>query len=130
MIEPIWIEYVLVMAIHQRSLAEHGGSDGIRDEGLLESALFRPKNLVAYGNPTIFNLAAAYGYGITQNHPFIDGNKRTSYVAMRTFLKLNGYDIKASAIEKYEIWLRLANSQISEAELAKWIEEKSFKITD
>lgn len=126
----LWIKYVLVIAIHQRSLAEHGGSDGIRDKGLLESALFRPKNLLAYGNPTIFDLAAAYGYGINQNHPFIDGNKRTSYVVMRTFLKLNGYDIKASAIEKYEIWLRLANRQISEADLAKWIEEKSFKITD
>ena len=130
MSEPVWIEYVLAIAIHQRSLAEHGGSDGIRDKGLLESALFRPKNLLAYSEPTIFDLAAAYGYGITQNHPFIDGNKRTSYVVMRTFLKLNGYDIKASAIEKYEIWLRLANSQISEAELAKWIKEKSFKITD
>ena len=141
----LWIEYVLVIAIHQRSLAEHGGSDGIRDKGLLESALFRPKNLLAYGNPTIFDLAAAYGYGINQNHRAslmlpelrsghtpvcIDGNKRTSYVVMRTFLKLNGYDIKASAIEKYEIWLRLANRQISEADLAKWIEEKSFKITD
>ena len=130
MIEPVWIEYILVIAIHQRSLAEHGGSDEIRDKGLLESALFRPKNLLAYSKPTIFDLAAAYGYGITQNHPFIDGNKRTSYVVMRTFLKLNGYDIRASAVEKYEIWLRLANSQISEADLAKWIEEKSFKISD
>ena len=146
MIEPVWIEYILVIAIHQRSLAEHGGSDGIRDKGLLESALFRPKNLLAYSEATIFDLAAAYGYGITQNHPFIDGNKRTahadftsacgrskqrtSYVVMRTFLKLNGYDIRASAVEKYEIWLRLANSQISEADLATWIEEKSFKITD
>ena len=130
MSELVWIEYVLVIAIHQRSLAEHGGTDGIRDKGLLESALFRPKNLLAYANPTIFDLAAAYGYGITKNHPFIDGNKRTSYVVMRTFLKLNGYDIRASAIEKYEIWLRLANSQISEADLAKWIEEKSLEITD
>lgn len=130
MIEPVWIEYILVIAIHQRSLAEHGGSDEIRDKGLLESALFRPKNLLAYSKPTIFDLAAAYGYGITQNHPFIDGNKRTSYVVMRTFLKLNRYDIRASAVEKYEIWLRLANSQISEADLAKWLEEKSFKITD
>ena len=130
MSQPVWIEYVLVIAIHQRSLAEHGGSNGIRDKGLLESALFRPKNLLAYSDPTIFDLAAAYGYGITKNHPFIDGNKRTSYVVMRTFLKLNGYDIQASAIEKYEIWLRLANNRVSEADLAKWIEEKSFKITE
>ena len=78
MIAPIWIEEAVVIAIHRRQLAEHGGSDGIRDKGLLESALFRPKNQLAYGNPTIFALAAAYGYGITKNHPFIDGNKRTS----------------------------------------------------
>ena len=127
MIAPIWIEEAVVIAIHRRQLAEHGGSDGIRDKGLLESALFRPKNQLAYGNPTIFDLAAAYGYGIAKNHPFIDGNKRTSYVVMRTFLKLNGYDIQASAMEKYQTWMRLANSRINEAALANWIESKSFK---
>ncbi len=124
---PIWVKESVVIAIHRRQLAEHGGSDGIRDKGLLESALYRPKNLFNYGNPTIFDLAAAYGYGISQNHPFIDGNKRTSYVVMRTFLKLNGYDIQASAREKYQTWMRLANNQINEAELANWIEEKSVK---
>ncbi len=127
MITPIWIEEAVVIAIHRRQLAEHGGSDGIRDKGLLESALFRPKYQFNYGNPTIFSLAAAYGYGIAKNHPFIDGNKRTSYVVMRTFLQLNGYDIQASAIEKYETWIGLANNQINEAELANWIEEKSVK---
>ncbi|MDJ0534467.1 MAG: type II toxin-antitoxin system death-on-curing family toxin [Xenococcaceae cyanobacterium MO_207.B15] len=127
MIAPIWIKEAVVIAIHRRQLAEHGGSDGIRDKGLLKSALSRPKNQLAYGNPTIFDLAAAYGYGIANNHPFIDGNKRTSYVVMRTFLKLNGYDIQASAIEKYQIWMSLANNQINEAELANWIEEKSVK---
>ena len=128
MISPIWIEESVVIAIHRRQLAEHGGSDGIRDRGLLESALFRPKNKLNYGSPTIFDLAAAYGYGIAKNHPFIDGNKRTSYVVMRTFLKVNGYDIQASAIEKYEIWMDVANNQINEAELADWIKEKSVKI--
>lgn len=128
MIAPIWIEEAVVIAIHRRQLAEHGGSDGIRDKGLLESALFRPKNQYNYGNSTIFDLAAAYGYGIAKNHPFIDGNKRTSYVVTRTFLKLNGYDIQASAIEKYQTWMRLASSQINEAELAQWIAEKSLKI--
>ena len=128
MISPIWIEEAVVIAIHRRQLAEHGGSDGIRDKGLLESALFRPKNQLAYGNPTIFNLAAAYGYGIAKNHPFVDGNKRTSYVVTRTFLKLNGYDIQASAIEKYQLWMGLADSQINETKLAKWIKEKSIKI--
>lgn len=87
---PIWVGEAVVLAIHRRQLAEHGGSDGIRDRGLLESALFRPKNQLAYGNPNLFDLAAAYGYGITQNHLFIDGNKRTAYIVMRTFLKLNG----------------------------------------
>ena len=128
MISPIWIEEAVVIAIHRRQLAEHGGSDGIRDKGLLESALFRPQNKYNYGNPTIFDLAAAYSYGIAQNHPFIDGNKRTSYVVMRTFLKLNGYDIRASAIEKYQMWMRLANNQIDEVKLAKWITNKSVKI--
>ena len=128
MITPVWIEESVVIAIHRRQLAEHGGTDGIRDRGLLESALFRPKNQLNYGTPNIFDLAAAYAYGIVKNHPFIDGNKRTSYVVVRTFLKLNGYDIQASAIEKYQTWIALANNQISEAELAKWIEEKSVKL--
>lgn len=122
---PIWIEEAIVIVIHRRQLAEHGGGDGIRDRGLLESALFRPKNQFNYGSPSIFDLAAAYGYGIAKNHPFIDGNKRTSYVVMRTFLKLNGYDIQASQSEKYELWIRLADSQIDETDLAKWIESKS-----
>ena len=124
---PIWIEEAVIIAIHNRQLAEHGGSDGIRDKGLLESALFRPKYQFNYGNSTIFSLAAAYGFGLAKNHPFIDGNKRTSYVVMRTFLRLNGYDIQASAIEKYETWMSLANNQINEAQLANWIEEKSVK---
>ena len=128
MIAPIWVEEALVIAIHSRQLAEHGGSDGIRDKGLLESALFRPRNQLTYGNPTIFSLAAAYGYGIAKNHPFIDGNKRTSYVVTRTFLRLNGYDLRASAKEKYAVWIRLADSRLSEAELAQWIEENSIEV--
>lgn len=128
MISPTWIEESVVIAIHRRQLAEHGGVDGIRDNGLLESALFRPRNKSNYGNPTIFDLAAAYGYGIAKNHPFIDGNKRTSYVVMRTFLQLNGYDIQASAVEKYETWIGLANNQIDEAQLANWIKENSVKV--
>ena len=92
---------------------------------MLESALFRPKNQFPYGNPSIFDLAAAYGYGIAKNHPFIDGNKRTSYVVTRTFLKMNGYDLQASTLEKYQVWMQLADSKIDETELSKWIEEKS-----
>ena len=127
MTSPIWVKEAVVIAIHQRQLAEHGGRDGIRDRGLLESALFRPQNQYNYGNPTIFELAAAYGFGLTNNHPFIDGNKRTAYVVMRTFLKLNGCRIQASSREKYQVWLRLASSQLDELDLATWIEEKSVE---
>lgn len=114
--ELIWIRDEVVVAIHRRQLAEHGGLAGIRDEGLLQSALYRPKNLLAYSEspPDMASLAAAYGYGIVKNHPFMDGNKRTAYVVMRTFLKLNGYDIRASSEEKYQIWIALAASKLSE----------------
>jgi death on curing protein len=100
--------------------------EGVRDIALLQSALHRAKNLLAYSEspPEIASLAAAaYGYGIIKNHPFIDGNKRTSYVVMRTFLKLNGYDIQVSNEEKYRIWLSLAAGQLSEKELAQWVRE-------
>ncbi len=120
---PIWIRDDVAEAIHRLQLAEHGGMEGIRDEGLLQSALFRPKNLLAYSesSPDIASLAASYAYGIVKNHPFVDGNKRTSYVLMRTFLKINGYDIQASEEEKYYTWIDLATSKISETELADWI---------
>jgi death-on-curing protein len=121
--ELIWIRDQVVLAIHRRQLAEHGGLEGIRDEGLLQSALYRPKNLLAYSEspPDVASLAAAYAYGIVKNHPFVDGNKRTAYVVMRTFLKLNGYDIQASSEEKYQIWIDLAAGKLSEEELAEWI---------
>ncbi|MBV6621902.1 MAG: type II toxin-antitoxin system death-on-curing family toxin [Rivularia sp. (in: Bacteria)] len=128
MMEPVWVKESVVIAIHRRQLAEHGGIEGIRDEGLLESALFRPQNKFYYENPSIFELAAAYGYGIVKNHPFVDANKRTSYIVTRIFLILNGYDIKASETEKYDIWIRLASGQINEDELAGWINEKSVNI--
>lgn len=87
MISPIWIEEAVVIAIHRRQLAEHGGRDGIRDKGLLESALFRPKNQLAYSNPTIFDLAAAYGYGIAKNHPFVDGNAKNFLCCDKNFFE-------------------------------------------
>ena len=103
-----------------RQIAEHGGLEGIRDEGLLESALSRPQNLLAYSEspPDMASLAAAYAYGIVKNHPFVDGNKRTAYVVTRTFLRLNGYDLQASSQEKYQIWIDLAIGKLSEDELA------------
>jgi death-on-curing protein len=130
--ELIWIFDEIVVAIHRRQLAEHGGLEGLRDEELLQSALSRPKNLLAYSEspPDMASLAAAYGYGIVKNHPFVDGNKRTAYVVMRTFLKLNGYDIQASSEEKYQIWIDVAVGKLSEAELASWIREHFLSSSD
>ncbi len=123
MSEPTWISLELTLAIHKRQLAEHGGIEGVRDEGLLFSALDRPKNLLAYSSdtPDLASLAAAYGFGIARNHPFLDGNKRTAYVVCRTFLKLNNIDIDATQEEKYLTFLQLAEGTLSEEELTKWI---------
>jgi death on curing protein len=121
-----WLLEETVYAIHKRQIAEHGGSDGVRDEGLLSSALARPQNLLAYSEetPDISALAAAYAFGIAKNHPFIDGNKRTALVVMRTFLLLNDYNINASQEEKYLAFLKLAEGNLSEEELASWIRQK------
>ncbi|MFL6202438.1 MAG: type II toxin-antitoxin system death-on-curing family toxin [Thermoanaerobaculia bacterium] len=125
--EPTWIRGDVVLAIHRRQLAEHGGGEGIRDRGLLESALARPQNLVAYADPRteldLAMLAASYAWGLVRNHPFVDGNKRTAYVVCRTFLLLNGGDLEASAEEKYLTFLRLAEGRLSEQELAIWIRD-------
>lgn len=119
----LWIRKDVAKAIHQRQIAEHGGQPGIRDEGLLESALARPLNLLAYAEtpPDVAALAAAHAFGITRNHPFIDGNKRVSLVLTRTFLLLNGFDVKAGQGEKYLIFLQLAENSVTELELAEWI---------
>lgn len=118
----VWILEGTVSAIHSRQISEHGGSDGLRDEGLLLSALARPQNLLAYGeNVDLAALAASYAYGIAKNHPFIDGNKRTALVVMRTFLAANGIDFTASLEEKYIMFLKLAEGSISEDELTEWI---------
>lgn len=123
--KPIRILDNVGIAIHERQLAEHGGTEGIRDRGALESALTRPKNRLAYGDPKpdIAALAAAYAYGVISNHPFVDGNKRTAFTVCRTFLKLNGYDIDATPEEKYRTFLRLAKGETSESGLARWIRE-------
>lgn len=123
--EPVWVREEVVLFVHARQIAEHGGPVGLRDAGLLASALNRPKNLLAYTpeNTDLAALAAAYAYGIIQNHPFLDGNKRTAYVVCRTFLLLNGFDLVASEQEKFETFLSLANSSMTEAALAAWIRE-------
>jgi len=125
--EPVWIREDVVLAIHRRQLAEHGGGEGVRDLGLLDSALARPKNLVAYSDsqdgPDLATLAASYAWGLARNHPFVDGNKRTAYVVCRTFILLNGRDLEASPEEKYLTFLRLAKGRTSEEELASWIRD-------
>jgi death-on-curing protein len=115
-----WVPPKVVFAIHDRQLAEHGGMDGVRDAGIIESAMVRAVNLAAYGNPDGADLAAAYAFGITKNHGFIDGNKRTAWVVARLFLADNGLKLnfdKHNAIKTME---DLAAGKISEAQLAAW----------
>jgi len=110
----------MVLAMHLRQLAEHGGGQGIRDEGLLDSALQRPPNKLAYGSPDLSELAAAYAYGIARNHPFIDGNKRTALVTSFTFLFVNGFRMATSQEQNAKQFLALAEGTIEEEELAEW----------
>jgi death-on-curing protein len=116
--EPIWISKKAVLAMHSAQLAEHGGSDGIRDETLLDSALAKPLNVFAYADqPDIFRLAASYAFGIARNRAFVDGNKRTALVVSITFLDRNGWDIVAPKGEVYFTFLHLADGSLSEDEL-------------
>ena len=124
-IEPIWVDKTEVLVIHDRQLAEHGGSAGVRDESLLESALARPRNLLAYSEESVslYRLAAAYSSGISSNHPFVDGNKRTALVVSYLFLALNGIEIKAVREDAYLTFLGLAEGVVSEDDLARWFAE-------
>ncbi len=119
----VWIEKRLALAIHDRQIAEHGGSPGVREGNLLESALTRPRQLHAYGDPPpdFADLAATLAHGLARNHPFVDGNKRTAYVVCRTFLLVNEADLIASAEEKYLHILGLAEGQITLEEFAAWL---------
>ena len=125
--EPIWISVDLALAIHQRQLAEHGGSDGVRDRALLDSALDRPRQLYAFSDPTppVPELAAAYAIGIARNHAFIDRNKRTAYAVCRSFMVLNGFDITATRENRYEMFLALAASEIDDEHFAEWLTRNS-----
>ena len=116
----IWVAIAVAQAAHLEQLAEHGGAAGVRDARLLESAMARPKNLVAYGEPDAAQLAAAYAFGIARNHPFADGNKRTAAVVSETFLVLNGYQLVASDAELVVAFLSLAAGELSEEEMADW----------
>jgi len=116
-----WIDKLALLLLHGESLAEHGGSVGMRDPGLLDSALARAQNLVSYGNPDIAALAATYGFGISQNHSFVDGNKRAAFLSVGLFLALNGYRLAATQAEATVAMLALAAGELDEAEFAAWL---------
>jgi death on curing protein len=122
--EPEWIALELALAIHERQLAEHGGGEGTRDQGLLESALARPINAWAYGTDDFASLAAAYGFGVARNHPFVDGNKRTAWVLARLFLRLSGQVLAFEPVDAIRAMLSLAAGDMSEDELAAWFRER------
>ncbi len=117
----VWLSRELVLAIHDEQLAEHGGAAGLRDEGLLESALARPLNLAGYAEPDVAELAALYALALARNHPFIDGNKRTAYVALETFLALNGIDFPVSDADAVIMTLRMAARDLSDEDFTDWV---------
>jgi death on curing protein len=114
-----WLDGALIHAVHDEQLAEHGGGAGVRDVNLLESALARPEQLAHYGEPDAADLAASYGYGISRNHPFVDGNKRTAFVAVELFLALNGFELTASDADCVVKMLNLAAGKLPEAAFAE-----------
>jgi death-on-curing protein len=120
-----WIDKQALLLLHGESLAEHGGAAGIRDAGLLDSALARPQNLIAYGNPDFADLAAAYGFGLAKNHAFVDGNKRAAFLAVGLFLALNGYRLTATQADATLTMLALAAGEIDEPAFARWMRERS-----
>lgn len=116
----VWVDVAVAIAAHGEQLAEHGGAGGIRDRNMLESAMARPLNLVAYGEPDIAELAAAYAYGIARNHPFVDGNKRTAAVVSETFLVLNGHALTCDDVELVTTFLELAAGNLTVDALTDW----------
>lgn len=125
--EPVWLSLELLTAIHDRQIAEHGGSPGIRDEGMLASALARPENRLAYGGPEVDvpALAASHAFGIARNHPFVEGNRPTMAATCALFLELNGYELLASDADLYPVFIQLAAGELDEDELTEWLREHS-----
>jgi death-on-curing protein len=119
----VWIDANVILAVHEEQLAEHGGGAGVRDPGLMDSALARPINLAAYGQPDVAELAAAYGFGLARNHPFVDGNKRTAFVAVELFLALNGWLLNASDADCVLTMLALAAGELDEPTFAAWLRD-------
>ena len=118
-----WIDPAVVLAIHDQQLAEHGGASGVRDMRLLESALARPAQLEAYGDPDVFDWAAVYAHGIARSHPFVDGNKRTAYVACMLFLRLHRFGVDAPAPTRVNLFEHLGKGEIQQEEMAAWLRE-------
>ncbi len=127
---PVWISEELVIAVHARQITEHGGSAGIRDKSLLKSALARPQQLYAYGDPSpdIAALAASLAYGIARDHPFVDGNKRTAAVLCELFITVNGMSLEASDQEMLSVFLALAEGSLNENQLANWIRPRLIQL--
>lgn len=123
----LWVSLEVALAAHLEQLAEHGGGEGVREPGLLESAMARPQNLVAYGDPDAAEVAASYAFGIARNHPFVDGNKRAAAVVSETFLVLNGHNLTATDAELVVTFLALAAGELSEGELADWFRDHLAK---
>jgi death-on-curing protein len=118
-----WVNRQVLLLLHEESLAEHGGAPGLRDGGLLDSALARPLNLALYGDPDVAELAAAYGIGLAKNHAFVDGNKRAAFLALGMFLALNGHRLRATQVDATLTMLAVAAGEISEKGLSQWIRD-------
>lgn len=119
--EPVWLLDSVVLAMHERLLSEHGGASGIRDAALLDSALARPPQLLAYGDPDVFELAAAYAAGMVRNHPFVDGNKRTAFMCAYVFLARNGFQLTAPEVDAAQAVIDLAAGDLAEDAFASWL---------
>jgi death-on-curing protein len=119
--DPRWLRLEVVLAVHEQQIAEHGGAPGLRDRGMLESALARPQQKAAYGESDLADLAAAYAFGIARNHPFVDGNKRVAFVALELFLRINGFELVADDRACLAVMLDLAAGELEEEALAAWI---------
>lgn len=130
MTQPVWLTVELVIAIHDEQLREFGGYEGLRDRGLLESALDRPRNKAAYGDTDLASLAAAYAFGLVRNHAFADGNKRAALLAIVTFLGLSGIDFRASEAEAAVIIRDLAAGEVKEEGLTRWIRDNLPDVTE
>jgi death-on-curing protein len=127
--DPVWLGEAVVLAMHGRLLAEHGGAQGLRDSSLLESALARPRQLLAYGEPDICDLAAAFASGIVRNHPFVDGNKRTAFMAAYVFLASNGLRLIATEVDAAQVVTLLAASEIDETAFSAWLRNNSSELS-